>query len=414
MDKALKRQILKDTQIKKFCLYGFLKDLRFFEPYLVIYLLSNDLTLLKIGILVSIREIIINIFEIPSGFVADYWGRKKELCICFIFYIISFIFFFFTKNFGIAVVAMVFFGLGEAFRSGTHKSMIYTYLEEKNWQDSKAYVYGRTRSASLIGCAISSVLGILIVLNIPSSGYIFLAAIIPYLIDFVLIMTYPKSLDCCAKAEKKTFKEMLITFKKSILHNRLLRCIMMGEGVFEGIVSSIKDYIQPIMELLIVGSGIVILTQMTANDNLLIILGIIYAINNIVGSISSRRAYLFKKIAKNNSLINGLYLALALILLLLGFLINQPLIVCIFYLMIYIVQNLRKPIYMDEIDNCMDKSERATMLSVSSQLKSIVLIIIAPIMGYIADTYGISYIMYGLAVLLIVLLPFTFLYKKSN
>jgi len=26
---------------------------------------------------------------------------------------------------------MIFFGLGEAFRSGTHKAMIYGYLEEK-------------------------------------------------------------------------------------------------------------------------------------------------------------------------------------------------------------------------------------------------------------------------------------------
>jgi len=34
------QEIKKDFQVKKFCYYGFLKNLRFFEPYLYIYLLQ--------------------------------------------------------------------------------------------------------------------------------------------------------------------------------------------------------------------------------------------------------------------------------------------------------------------------------------------------------------------------------------
>ena len=36
-----------------------------------------------------------------------------------------------------AALAMAFFGLGEAFRSGTHKAMIYTYLERKIGKHSR-------------------------------------------------------------------------------------------------------------------------------------------------------------------------------------------------------------------------------------------------------------------------------------
>ena len=79
--------------------YGLLKNLRFFEPYLYIYLLSLNIDLFHIGILFSIREIIIYIFEIPSGIIADEYGKKKELMICFLFYIISFVFFFVGGNF---------------------------------------------------------------------------------------------------------------------------------------------------------------------------------------------------------------------------------------------------------------------------------------------------------------------------
>ena len=58
------------------------------------YLLGLNFSLFKIGVLFSIREAIIYIFEVPSGIIADNYGKKKELMICFIFYIISFLLFF--------------------------------------------------------------------------------------------------------------------------------------------------------------------------------------------------------------------------------------------------------------------------------------------------------------------------------
>ena len=347
MDKALKKEISRDKQIIKFRLYGFLKDLKFFEPFLLIFLLGNGLSLLQIGILISIREIIINVFEIPSGFIADYFGRKKELCMCFIFYIVSFVFFFISKNFGLAVVAMIFFGLGEAFRSGTHKAMIYSYLEKKGWQKNKTYVYGKTRSSSLIGSAISSIIAILIIINVPNSGYIFIASIIPYLIDFVLILTYPQSLNCSAISQKRNVKDMFLLFKQSIIKNKNLRHILIGEGSFEAIITSIKDYVQPIMEMLIIGTGVVILSKVSPEDNLNIILGIIYACNNILGSIASKNSYRLKKWINGNTIINIMFCSLFALLFLLGLFINNPIAVFIIYLFIYLEQNERKLVCVD-------------------------------------------------------------------
>jgi MFS family permease len=148
--------IKKDKLIWKFSFYGLLKNLKFFEPYLIIYLLGLNFSLFKIGVLFSIREAIIYIFEVPSGIIADNYGKKKELMICFIFYIISFLLFFIATNIYIITLAFIFYGLGEAFRSGTHKAMIYSYLERKNWFEYKAFVYGRTRSFSLIGSSVSA------------------------------------------------------------------------------------------------------------------------------------------------------------------------------------------------------------------------------------------------------------------
>ncbi len=441
MDKEIQKLILQDKQIKKFSLYGFLKDLRFFEPYLVIFLMSNNLNLLQIGFLYSIREIIINIFEIPSGIIADYFGKKRELAMCFIFYIISFVFFFFSTSFILAMVAMVFFGLGEAFRTGTHKAMIYTYLEQKGWEKFKTFVYGKTRSSSLRGSAVSSILGIFIIINIPSSGYIFLASIIPYLIDFFLILSYPNSLDCAdyegqdnkrrrvwfskeavckipeievsaEKLKRPTIGEMLRLIKKDLLTNRELRKIILGDGMFEAVISSSQDFIQPILEVIIIGTGITLIKSISATDNLNIILGVVYAILHIFGSFASRKSYLLKKKKSGTFLLNALFIMLSSTLILLGLSISYSILVCLFFLAMHLIENFRSPIYIDELDNYMNKNERATMLSISSQMRSLFIVVLAPLAGFLADKFGMQYALFMLAFLMLCLFPWIRLKRK--
>jgi len=401
--------ILHDKQIKKFSVYGFLKDLRFFEPYLLIYLMSNDISLLEIGFLFSIREVIINVFEVPSGLIADYFGRKKELCACFIFYIASFILFFFSKNFLIAAIGMSCFGMGEALRSGTHKAMIFTYLEKMNWQSEKTFVYGKTRSSSLAGSALSSLIGILIILNIPSSSYIFLASTIPYILDFILILSYPSYLDVKMVQENVPITQMFVILGRSLKRNKNLRHILANEGLFEGILSTIKDLIQPILQGLIVGSGFLLVANLSSEDNLNIILGLVYCGINILCATASRRSYHLKKWNTGVFWINLFMILLAVFLALFGIPKQSVILTIIVFLLIRIMQNYRKPLYVDQLDEYMEKSERATMLSLASQLKSIVVVFLAPLVGYVADVLGLQMAMFFLAILVFVLIPFVLL-----
>lgn len=407
----VRQNILKDWQIKKFCAYGFLKNLKFFEPYLIIFLLNNQLNLTQIGFLIAIREVIINVFEIPSGFIADYFGRKKELYFCFAFYIISFVFFFNSNQFLFAVIAMVFFGLGEAFRSGTHKAMIYTYLESKNWQSEKTFVYGRTRSFSLIGSAISSLFGILIILSVPKDNYIFLFSTIPYLLDFALIVSYPQFLDCSDKDQSITLKGMIVHFMDVIKNTKSLKLVLIQEGMTESSVSYVKNLIQPILEAAVLGSGIVVIANLTADQNLKIILGVVYAIINLFGSYFSKKAYLLRNKKTAKACLMIFHVALAILFAMIAICAKSYILVAVAYILLYIVHSMRKPIFVDEIDNLIDKSTRATFLSVAAQLKSLMLMIIAPALGFVADNYGIVYVMWILS-LVFLLSSFVFCRRR--
>ena len=71
----------------RFSLYGFLKNQRYFEPFLVLVLLEKGLTFFLVGVLVGFREIAVNLLEIPSGAVADVCGRRRSMMLSFAAYI---------------------------------------------------------------------------------------------------------------------------------------------------------------------------------------------------------------------------------------------------------------------------------------------------------------------------------------
>ena len=63
--------------IARFSLYGFLKNLRFFEAFLILALRERGLDFLGIGGLIAVREIAGNLSQIPSGALADALGRRR-------------------------------------------------------------------------------------------------------------------------------------------------------------------------------------------------------------------------------------------------------------------------------------------------------------------------------------------------
>ena len=402
-------QVIKqNNQIKKFCLYGFLKNLRFFEPYLYIYLLQViGLNLFQIGTLFSIREAITYIFEVPSGILADQYGKKIELVICFIFYILSFFFFYIGGNYFIIVIAMFFFGLGEAFRSGTHKAMIYSYLEEKGWFKYKTFVYGRTRSFSLIGSSISAFAAIFIIIRLPEMKTIFLFSIIPYVLDFLLILSYPNSLNERVESTLNLKKFFIFSVRKvkEIFSNQDLKKVILSSSLFDGIFKILKDYIQPILQDIILISGIYAVAAMDADTRLKIILGIIYGVIYIFSSMVSRNVYRLNLKIKSNRLMDISFDIFSILFFILFFAIKLEMIILVIllYFILYLLKDGRRPLVVDVFGDIMRKTERVTVLSVESQTRSLFMIILAPVFGYIADGFGIATLFFVIGFSLLIL-----------
>ena len=97
--------------------------------------LEAGLTFVEVGGLIALRELATNFLEIPSGAAADVWGRRRALMVSFGAYVISFLAFGLASSPAMFIPAMLLFSVGEAFRTGTHKAMIFAWLKEQGRTD---------------------------------------------------------------------------------------------------------------------------------------------------------------------------------------------------------------------------------------------------------------------------------------
>ncbi len=309
------------------------------------------------------------------------------------------------------MIGAMLFGLGEAFRSGTHKAMEMDWMERNNILKYKSFVYGTTRSYSLYGSAISSLLAIIFILSIPANRWIFILTIIPYVTDFILISTYPSYMNEHSPKKGSYWKDFVGAFKglKTVITNRKLRKGLLSNSTYDGIYKSLKDYIQPIMKLFIAVLLVnLAITSSPAEEEfyLTLFLGLIYALFYLISSFASKRAYfVLKKVKSSKFAMDTIFYIFAILILCEALLIwlQIPLIIIIVYLIIYVVYNLRRPIGVDYLGDLMETGQRATVLSVEALLKSLIVIILAPLFGFIAEVYSIELLFLVLAVFMLFL-----------
>lgn len=413
--------ILRDIQLFKFSAYGFLKNLRFFDIFILLFFRQQGMTFLQIGALISIREISITILEIPTGLIADCYGRRNSMIFSFISYILSFFIFFFFPKFGFYAVAMILFGMGEAFRTGTHKAMILEYLKQKNITHQKVEYYGFTRSWSQIGSALAALIAGVIVFYSGDYKYVFLGSIIPYILALLLMISYPKELDGFIEKKnhpnliKKIFINFESTFKDfiNVFKDSKLRKAIVNSSLFDGLFKTVKDYIQPIIQVFALSSSFLLFIKDKRDT---IVIAVIYFLLFLLSSYASRNSEKFKNKFKSLSkAINSSFLIGMSFVMLAGvfYFLDLKLITIICFIALYVFQNFRRPMNVGYISEIIPSKVMASGLSAESQLKTLFVAILSPIMGLLADEFGIGKALIILTSLTLLVFPLVRLQEKK-
>jgi MFS family permease len=396
------KRIAADRQVSKFCLYTFLKNLKLFEPFLMIFLLNQGLKLVEIGLLYSAREAAILLTEIPSGVIADLWGRKRELMSCFFFYVLSFFLFYQGHSFSMFLGAMILFGFAEALRSGTHKAMMYSWLEHEGYYSERTYIYARVRSFSMWGGAVAGLVGAGFLLLTGKIRLVFLLTSIPYILDFLLVASYPEYMNQ-TRGERKLrvlWNSTVHTLKVALAPGSLRR-VLVNSSIYEGVFRSVRDYIQPILETILL--GYLVYESLEVDQRLYLVLGLSYFTIYFFSAIAASQSFHWKETYGAKVSVNRMFFGLGILCLLTGIFIQYGILALLAFFMLFVMSHARRPLMVSILGGLIDEDSRATIFSVESQIKSLVIVVLAPILGAIADYAGIQVMLIVLGLLVLLL-----------
>ena len=387
--------IKSDPLLFRFSLYGFLKNLRLFEPFLILFFRDAGLSFFQIGLIYAVRDISTNLLEIPAGVVADSSGRRRSMVISFLSYILSFILFYALPGFAFYALAMFIFGIGEAFRSGTHKALILEHLRLSDMEDLKVPYYGRTRAASQMGSALNSLIAAALVFYTGHYQYVFLASIVPYVADLLNLATYPRRLDgeladLDIEALPAQLRATTRTFLGIFRNPQAMRAILNSSG-FDAFYKATKDYLQPILQTFALSLPLFVTLENEQRSSLII--GFVYFFIFLMSSYASRAAsHVSDRFDNVAHAINTTFLIGAGCLLTAGLASwrDYRILSILVFLGLYLLHNVRKPLNVAFISDQIENQVMASGLSVESQLVTLLMAIIAPILGALADLVGVG------------------------
>lgn len=305
----------------------------FFATVEVIYFLKIlHLSFSEFATITSLSVIVSMVLEIPTGIISDYFGRKEMLLLGTTINIIGTILMiifptFDSSSFIHILIAQIIIITGDALASGNFEVLIYDYITSYNISD----VYFKTLSSKLfsIGAILSAIFGLISTIFFNINPYLpLIFDILIQCIKFISFIQIPKKFSNKDKFYK--FKIKQSGFNSSSLYqllknkNHIIFVILLFSIIFAISRSTFSLY-QPMM---------------TSQNLSLVSYGFLTVVINL--SVFFIVHYYKFHIEKNYiPLISILVLSLQSFLLLIPFLKNKIIILCIFIISFSIMQILR-------------------------------------------------------------------------
>lgn len=147
------------SQIHKLYLSNFLAGLVFWFGIEKLFMTSIGIDAIGIGIATAVLTVLILIFDIPSGIIADKWSRKGLLIISAIALAFASLICGLSSGLPWYIVGEVFYGLFVVTTSGTYQAITYDTLKEQGNAKSYSRIIGRAYALFLVGGGIGDVVG---------------------------------------------------------------------------------------------------------------------------------------------------------------------------------------------------------------------------------------------------------------
>lgn len=356
----------------------------------------NPLQMVLVG---TALETSILLFEIPTGVVADTLSRRKSIIIGVFLLGIGTLFFALIPSFPVIILSQVIWGLGYTFTSGALEAWISDEIGEEN---AGAIFLKGTRVSQYGGLV--AIPASVVLAQGQLTTPIYVSVMIFWLLGLYLILFMPETgFQPVARGDRSRLQQMTDTLRSGgrMLRLRPALISILFIGLFFGLYSEGYDRLWEAR----------ILDQFTFPDipglQMITWFGIIDMVSQLLTILAVSPIEKRADTNKLPTLIRWLtILSTALVLSLLVFALAGSLWLAVAaVLAIGVLRAVIWPLYLAWINHRLDSSVRATILSMSGQVDSIGQIASGPIMGAVANRFGIRYGLIGSVLLLIPVIP---------
>lgn len=359
-------------QLKKFYVASFLKNQTYFTPILIVFLQSQFLSFSQIFWVFTIGSLVSFVMEIPTGVLADIFGKKKTIIISRVLILVAYVVYGFSETFYMFILAQALYEFGNSFRTGTEAAYIYDYIKQKGTKDQYTKVKGNQKFYARVGEAIATAVGGVIAGQLGYNWVFFIAAV-PALLNLLNAILWENIKE---RTDAKVDWRRLLKFTRSsvchLCRNRRSLLITVNITIFTGVLAAMNKFVQPYM----------------VQANIPIeYFGFIYAASLGLTALAVRYAYLFEDKFGSIRTINVASMIAVIPGVIIGFGLLSIFGVVLFFIVL-IIENIRSPIANNEYHKTVKSDQRATLGSVLEQSKSLGKMVILPIAGYLSDTFS--------------------------
>jgi MFS family permease len=374
-----------ESNIWKSYLYRFLMNFQLWWPIWVIYLLKErGLSLTQITLLDTPYFLLIVLAEVPTGAVADRFGRRYSLMLGSALFAVAVFIFGVAENYIILLVSYTAWGLGQTFQSGADAAILYDSLKRLGREDDFQKINSRLWALTSLAVLIAILIGAPIAAATSYAFPILLSAGIGLLAVPVAFSMHEPQFE--RSAEHQRYLQTVATGVRDAWRQPALRYIILFSGVLMAATFSPLVFVQPFLDEHGVSTGN---------------LGVWQAPVRAIGIVSALMAYQFVSRMGQRAAFFAMPLALSIGMLALAGI--DSLWLYAGFLPIGMIAGMQNPVLASYINRRIPSERRATMLSVQSVVASFIFAVMQPFAGALADWLGLQgmFLTFGLITLLV-------------
>ncbi|WP_312812308.1 MFS transporter [Sedimentibacter sp.] len=357
--------------------YNFFLQLNMISAIWVLYLAFRGMSLIEIGILESIYHITGLILEIPSGAIADLYGRKFSVVAGRVVNLISCILMITANSFLEFAISFILSSAAMNLNSGAAEALIYDSLKESGEEGKYKKIWGQTAFIMSISQGIAILLGGILADVKFLYAYVFGAIVQIIALMVSLNFTEPTvnrkhNIGNLKKQKENIFVNQLKISIDILKCRKIVLYIIMFSALLGSLQTTVFFYSQKFF------------SDMGYTKT---IIAVICFIGSIVEAYSSKYAYKIEKRLNIREILISLSALNVIALVGLAFVAEFSI---GFYLLTNLTGGLAFTILSDYINGRIPSESRATILSFESLWFSIFMIGVFPLFGFIAEKIGLT------------------------